>query len=60
MTFNWFGYAELSIPNSNFDIIGQIDFGESKGIKSADMTAGIQYAIDNPTYPLILSGLSCD
>ncbi|WP_217516100.1 TIGR04219 family outer membrane beta-barrel protein [Vibrio metschnikovii] len=54
LTFNWFGYAELSIPNSNVDIIGQIDFGESKGIKSADMTAGIQYVIDNPTYPLSL------
>lgn len=44
-TFNWYAYGELYVPNTNFDIFGQFDFGSSKGIKSADVTAGLQYLI---------------
>ncbi len=43
MTFNWYAYADLSIPNTNFDIIGQFEFGNSDGIKSSDVMAGLQY-----------------
>lgn len=43
LTFNWYAYAELSIPNTDFDIIGQFDFGNSKDIKRADVLAGVQY-----------------
>lgn len=45
MTFNWYAYADLSIPNTNFDIIGQFEFGDSDGIKSSDVLAGIQYVV---------------
>lgn len=47
LTFNWYAYAELSIPNSNFDIIGQFDFGNSKEIKRADVLAGLRYKVSN-------------
>ncbi len=43
LTFNWHAYADISIPNTDFDIIGQFEFGDSKGIKSSDVIAGIQY-----------------
>lgn len=52
LTFNWFGYAELAIPNTGLDIIGQIDFGENSDIKSADMTAGLQYRMNDFSYPI--------
>lgn len=45
MTFNWYAYADLSIPNTNFDIIGQFEFGNSDGIKSSDVMAGVQYVL---------------
>lgn len=43
LTFNWYAYAELAIPNTDLDIIGQFDFGESKDIKRADVLAGLKY-----------------
>lgn len=42
-TFNWYAYAELSVPNSDIDIIGQFDFGDRNGMKRADVLAGIKY-----------------
>ncbi len=45
MTFNWYAYADISIPNTNFDIIGQFEFGNSDGIKSSDVIAGVQYVV---------------
>ena len=30
---------------SNFDVIGEINFGDNKGIKSTDFMAGVQYTI---------------
>ncbi|HAS62136.1 MAG TPA: iron-hydroxamate ABC transporter substrate-binding protein [Vibrio sp.] len=47
LTFNWYAYAELAIPNSQFDIIGQFDFGNSKEIKRADVLAGVQYKVND-------------
>ncbi|MBY8246536.1 TIGR04219 family outer membrane beta-barrel protein [Vibrio fluvialis] len=44
-TFNWYASAALSIPDTNFDVIGQFDVGNSSGIKSSDVTAGIQYRL---------------
>lgn len=41
----WYGYAELTVPNTNFDIIGEMNFGDSSGIKSTDLIAGIQYRL---------------
>ncbi len=39
----WYGYAEITVPNTNFDVIGEMNFGDSKGIKSTDLMAGVQY-----------------
>ncbi len=41
----WYGYAEITVPNTNFDVIGEMNFGDSKGIKSTDLMAGIQYKV---------------
>ncbi|MGF1698652.1 TIGR04219 family outer membrane beta-barrel protein [Vibrio lamellibrachiae] len=45
LTFNWFGKALINIENTNFDIIGQVDFGDSKGLKTTDFIAGMQYRV---------------
>lgn len=47
LTFNLYAYAELALPNSSFDIIGQFDFGNSKEIKRADVLAGVQYRVND-------------
>lgn len=39
----FYGYAEITVPDTNFDIIGEMNFGDSSGIKSTDLTAGVQY-----------------
>lgn len=41
----WYGYAEITVPNTNFDVIGEMNFGNNKGIKSTDLMAGMQYRI---------------
>jgi outer membrane protein len=43
MIWAWYGYAEITVPNTNFDIIGEMNFGNSDGIKSTDLMAGMQY-----------------
>ncbi|KJY92617.1 iron-hydroxamate ABC transporter substrate-binding protein [Vibrio neptunius] len=39
----FYGYAEMTVPDTNFDIIGEMNFGDSSGIKSTDLMAGMQY-----------------
>lgn len=41
----WFGYAEVTVPNTNLDVIGEMNFGDSQGIKSTDLMAGLQYNV---------------
>ena len=41
----WYGYAEIQVPDTNFDVIGEINFGDNKGIKSTDFMAGVQYHV---------------
>ncbi|MCA0937659.1 TIGR04219 family outer membrane beta-barrel protein [Vibrio alginolyticus] len=41
----WYGYAEITVPNTSFDVIGEMNFGDSKGIKSTDLMAGMQYRL---------------
>lgn len=31
------------MPETQFDVIGEMNFGDSKGIKSTDLMAGMQY-----------------
>lgn len=45
MTFNWYAHAEISVPETNIDVIGQFEFGNSDGIKSSDVIAGVQYVV---------------
>ncbi|WP_299692568.1 TIGR04219 family outer membrane beta-barrel protein [uncultured Vibrio sp.] len=44
-TWSLYGNAEINIPNSQFDIIGTIEFGDSNDIKSTDFIAGVQYRL---------------
>ena len=41
----WYGYAELTVPNTHFDIIGEMNFGNNNDIKSTDLMAGVQYRL---------------
>ncbi len=47
----YYADAALLIPNTNFSIIGEMEFGNSGDTSLADVTAGIQYdlALDNST-----------
>ncbi|KJY84277.1 iron-hydroxamate ABC transporter substrate-binding protein [Vibrio galatheae] len=45
MIWAWYGYAEITVPKTNFDVIGEMNFGDSSGIKSTDLMAGIQYRL---------------
>ncbi|MGY3570868.1 TIGR04219 family outer membrane beta-barrel protein [Vibrio sp. SCSIO 43135] len=56
LTWNWYGKAAINIDGTNFDIIGQIDFGDSKGLKTTDMVAGGQYRWQLPSGELALKG----
>ncbi|WP_070962871.1 TIGR04219 family outer membrane beta-barrel protein [Vibrio sonorensis] len=56
LTHNWYAYAEIYVPKTNLDIIGQFDFGNSKGIKSADVLAGMQYLVNLDKSTLALRG----
>lgn len=42
----WHGYAEIAVPDTQFDVIGEMNFGDSRGIKSTDLMAGVQYQPD--------------
>ena len=44
-TWSFYGDAEINVPDTNFDIIGTMEFGDSSGIKSTDLMAGVQYRI---------------
>ncbi|MEZ8306609.1 TIGR04219 family outer membrane beta-barrel protein [Vibrio splendidus] len=44
-TWSFYGNAEINVPETNFDIIGTMEFGDSSGIKSTDLMAGVQYRI---------------
>ncbi|WP_261816109.1 TIGR04219 family outer membrane beta-barrel protein [Vibrio gallicus] len=54
--FSWYANALIAVPNSNFAVIGEFDFGETSKIKSADMTAGIQYRIECDSIDVIFRG----
>ncbi len=41
----WYGYGEITVPNTTLDIIGEMNFGNNNDIKSTDLMAGIQYSI---------------
>ncbi len=56
VAFNWYGDAAITVPNSRFDIIGQIQFGDSRGLKGADMTVGVQYHVPINTVDMALRG----
>ncbi len=52
----WYGYAEITVPNTHFDVIGEMNFGDSKGIKSTDLMAGMQYRLPLQDNQLTLRG----
>ncbi len=56
MIWAWYGYAEITVPNTNFDVIGEMNFGDSKGIKSTDLMAGMQYRVSLQDAQVTLRG----
>lgn len=55
-TWNFYGNAEINVPDTQLDIIGTIEFGDSSGIKSTDLMAGIQYRIPVTETEIALRG----
>ncbi|QIA64330.1 TIGR04219 family outer membrane beta-barrel protein [Vibrio astriarenae] len=44
-TWNLFAKAEINVPNTNFDVIGAMEFSDRNDLKTTDLEAGIQYRI---------------
>lgn len=55
-TWSFYGNAEINVPNTQFDIIGTMEFGDSSGIKSTDLMAGVQYRIPVAETEIALRG----
>ncbi|CDT75456.1 hypothetical protein VCR15J2_520032 [Vibrio coralliirubri] len=55
-TWSFYGNAEINVPDTNFDIIGTMEFGDSSGIKSTDLMAGVQYRIPVSESEIALRG----
>lgn len=55
-TWSFYGNAEINVPDTNFDIIGTMEFGDSSGIKSTDLMAGVQYRIPVSKSEIALRG----
>ncbi|WP_171317385.1 TIGR04219 family outer membrane beta-barrel protein [Vibrio splendidus] len=55
-TWSFYGNAEINVPETNFDIIGTMEFGDSSGIKSTDLMAGVQYRIPVAETEIALRG----
>lgn len=56
MIWAWYGYAEITVPNTNLDVIGEMNFGNNSGIKSTDLMAGMQYRMPLGSNTLALRG----
>ncbi|CAM4039408.1 MULTISPECIES: TIGR04219 family outer membrane beta-barrel protein [Vibrio] len=54
--FSWFANALIQVPNSNFAVIGEFDFGETDELKSADLTGAIQYTVAFDSADIVLRG----
>ena len=50
----WYAYAEITLPNSHWDVIGEMNFGDSSGIKNTDLMAGMQYRVPMGDSPMII------
>ncbi|CCN85468.1 conserved hypothetical protein [Vibrio nigripulchritudo SFn27] len=46
LLFSWYANAAITVPDTNLDIIGEFDFGNSDGDKTADVTAGMRYRFE--------------
>ncbi|WP_215407863.1 TIGR04219 family outer membrane beta-barrel protein [Vibrio gigantis] len=55
-TWSFYGNAEINVPDTNFDIVGTMEFGDSSGIKSTDLMAGVQYRIPVSESEIALRG----
>ncbi|MCZ4311495.1 TIGR04219 family outer membrane beta-barrel protein [Vibrio sp. 10N.222.54.F12] len=55
-TWSFYGNAEINVPNTHLDIIGTMEFGDSNGIKSTDLMAGVQYRIPVADTEIALRG----
>jgi len=56
LTWNFYGYGEINVPNTRIDIIGSMEFGDSSGIKSTDLMAGAQYRLPVDGVEIALRG----
>ncbi|MGF1753072.1 TIGR04219 family outer membrane beta-barrel protein [Vibrio makurazakiensis] len=56
LTWSFYGYGEINVPKTNFDIIGSMDFGNSNGLKTTDLMAGAQYRLPMQNADIALRG----
>ncbi|MBW3697504.1 TIGR04219 family outer membrane beta-barrel protein [Vibrio sp. T187] len=56
LTWSFYGFGEINVPNTKVDIIGSMEFGDSSGIKSTDLMAGVQYRIPLESADIALRG----
>ncbi|OBT16369.1 hypothetical protein A9264_11135 [Vibrio sp. UCD-FRSSP16_10] len=54
--FSWYANALIQVPNTNFAVIGEFDYGETSDIKSADVTGGVQYTFALTSADIVLRG----
>ncbi|USD65040.1 TIGR04219 family outer membrane beta-barrel protein [Vibrio sp. SCSIO 43136] len=54
--FSWHANAEINVPNSDFSIIGEFDFANRSGNKTADLTAGVRYDFDIEKFDAAIRG----
>lgn len=56
LLFSWHANARINVPDTNFDVIGEFDFGNGDGNKTADLTAGMQYRFDLEKVDIAMRG----
>lgn len=52
----WFLAAELNVPNTPADIVGEVNFSDSNGFKSTDFIAALQYRMPTEGHELVMRG----
>ncbi len=52
----WFLAAELNVPNTPADIVGEVNFADNNGFKSTDFIAALQYRMPTEGHELVMRG----
>ncbi len=55
-TMTWFLAADLNVPNTPVDIVGEVNFADQNGFKSTDFIAALEYRMPTVGHELALRG----